>query len=132
MTLTVTRSVLELMRVEAERCHPLECCGLLLGSAADRIDTARPARNIAPDPARHFEIDPQALIDAHRAERSGAALLLGYYHSHPTGLAQPSATDRAEASGDGRLWAIVDGTEITFWRDAPEGFVRLPCQVVAG
>jgi len=130
MALTVTRSVLELLLAEAERAHPRECCGLLLGTAAGRIDSARPARNLAPDPARHFEIDPQALVDAHRAERQGGPLLLGYYHSHPTGIARPSATDRAQASGDGRLWAIVGGGEMTLWRDAAHGFERLPYQVV--
>jgi len=130
MALTLTRSALELLKAEAERAHPLECCGLLLGATPYRIDTALPARNLAPDPARHFEIDPQALIDAHRAERAGGPLLLGYYHSHPTGLAQPSATDRAEASGDGRLWAIVAEGEITLWRDAGERFERLPYETV--
>lgn len=130
MTVTLTRSALETMLIEAACAHPLECCGLLLGTAQDRIDTALPARNLANDPTRHFEIDPQALIDAHRAERRGGPLLLGCYHSHPTGLAQPSATDQTQASGDNRLWAIIGGGEITLWRDAPDGFERLFYQVV--
>jgi proteasome lid subunit RPN8/RPN11 len=132
MAVTLTSSVLKLMLAHARRAHPMECCGLLTGAAPDRIDTALPARNIAPDPARHFEIDPQALIDAHRAERQGGLQLLGYYHSHPTGLAQPSATDRAQASGDGRLWAIIGGSEVTLWRDRGERFQRLPYEVVDG
>jgi len=128
MALTVTRTVLELLRAEAKRAHPLECCGLLLGVARGRIDIVLPTRNIAPEPTRHFQIDPQALVDAHRAERRGGPLLLGYYHSHPTGLAQPSSTDQAEASGDGRIWAIVAADEITLWRDAG-GFEHLPYDV---
>jgi len=132
MALRLTRSVLEILRAEAIRAHPRECCGLLLGAADGYIDVALPVRNVAPDQARHFEIDPQALVDAHRAERHGGPKLLGYYHSHPSGLSQPSATDRAEASGDGRVWAIVAGREITLWRDKGEHFQRLPYEVVDG
>jgi proteasome lid subunit RPN8/RPN11 len=132
MALTLTRSVLDVLRAEAAKAHPLECCGLLFGRAQERVESALPARNIALDPARHFEIDPQALVEAHRAERGGGPLLLGYYHSHPTGLARPSATDRAQASGDGRLWAIVAGEEIALWRDAGERFEHLPYEVVGG
>ncbi|WP_299309251.1 M67 family metallopeptidase [uncultured Croceicoccus sp.] len=105
----------------AEKAHPHECCGLLLGHDG-RIDTARPARNVAPDPARHFEIDPKALIDAYRAARDGGPQVLGYYHSHPAGPAMPSATDRAMASGDGRLWAIAGEGRVRCWRDGPDGF----------
>ena len=130
MVLTLTRPVLDILFAEAQRAHPIECCGLLLGPSEDRVDLALPARNVAPDQARHFEIDPQALVDAHRAERRGGPKLLGYYHSHPTGIAQPSATDRAQAGGDGRLWAIIGGREITLWRDGGEHFERLPYEVI--
>ena len=50
---------------------------------------------------------------------------VGYYHSHPTGPAEPSATDRAQASGDGRVWAIVGEDGVTFWRDDERGFAPL-------
>ena len=85
-----------------------------------------------PDPARHFEIDPAALIAAHRAARGGGPEVLGYYHSHPTGRAEPSDTDRAQASGDGRIWAIVAQGRVQLWRDLPEGFEPLPLRVVGG
>ena len=103
------------MASEASRAHPHECCGILLGEG-DRITAIRPARNVHPRPATHFEIDPQALIDAHRAERGGGPKVLGYYHSHPTGLPEPSATDKASASGDGRIWAIISGDAVRLWR----------------
>jgi len=108
----------------ARAAAPHECCGLLLGRAGepDQVDEARPAANVHPAPATHFEIDPQALIDAHRAARAGGPAVLGYYHSHPSGPAAPSATDRALAAGDGRVWGIVAQGEVTFWRDEPHGF----------
>lgn len=112
------------MRREADRAASEECCGLLLGRGG-RIEEARPAANVAADRRRHFEIDPQALVDAHRAARAGGLEVLGYYHSHPTGPAEPSATDRASAARDGRAWAIVGETGIAFWRDGEAGFVPL-------
>ena len=122
----VTSAVLSQLRDEAARAHPRECCGILLGER-NRITAAVQARNVHPTPATHFEIDPQALIDAHRAARAGGPEVVGYYHSHPNGIAEPSMTDRAMAAGDGRVWAIIAGGQIAFWRDEPGGFVPLAC-----
>ena len=113
----------------ADSAYPLEACGLLLG-VGDRITEARSCSNVHPEPTRHFEIDPQALIDAHRAERGGGPSVLGYFHSHPSGPPEPSATDRANGTGDGRVWAIVGEGRVGWWRDTPDGFQPLsyaPC-----
>jgi proteasome lid subunit RPN8/RPN11 len=104
---------------------------LLLGED-DHIHEARPAANVHPDPARFFEIDPQTLIDAHRDARSGGPVLVGYYHSHPLGPPEPSATDRAQGTGDGRVWAIVGEGKIAIWRDAKDGFEPLSYSVHHG
>ncbi|OYX59908.1 MAG: hypothetical protein B7Y88_15990 [Sphingomonadales bacterium 32-64-17] len=91
--LEVAHQALEVILAEAARAEPEEACGLLLG-ADGRVLEARPAANVAQDKTRHFEIDPVALIDAYRAERGGGPRLIGYYHSHPVGPPEPSATDR--------------------------------------
>lgn len=135
-SIVVTGAVVEALRAEAGMATPRECCGLLLGREG-RIDLAVPARNVAADPFNRFEIDPQALIAAHREARAGGRAVIGYYHSHPTGAALPSATDRAHAAGDGRIWAIVapgaaDPDAIGWWRDAPDGFERLPSPTIDG
>ncbi|SMQ62485.1 Proteasome lid subunit RPN8/RPN11, contains Jab1/MPN metalloenzyme (JAMM) motif [Altererythrobacter xiamenensis] len=127
MHIEVTRDVIEALRAEARAAHPRECCGIMLGTA-ERVDALAPAANVHPAPDRHFEIDPQALIDAHRAARKGGPEVIGYYHSHPVGEAVPSSTDRAMASGDGRIWAIIAGEDVKFWRDMPDGFEVLSCQ----
>ena len=124
MELEVSSAVLAGLRAEAAAAHPLECCGILLG-AGSAISAHVPTRNVHPEPARHFEIDPQALVDAFRAERAGGAQVVGYYHSHPSGPPGPSATDRAMAAHDGRVWAIVGGDEVRFWRDNRQGFEAL-------
>ncbi len=131
MEIELTSGTMATLLEEARRAHPRECCGQLLGKDS-RVALAQPAANVHPDPERHFEIDPKALIAAHRAMRAGGLELLGYYHSHPNGRAEPSAADRASASGDGRIWAIVAGGEVRFWRDEPGGFVVLPSRVVGG
>lgn len=122
--LTLTSVAHTAMLAAATRAAPREACGLLLGHGT-HIHTAQPAANVHPDPACHFEIDPAALIAAHKAARAGGPQVLGYYHSHPNGLARPSATDRASAPGDGRVWSIVAAGRISFWRDGPSGFEPL-------
>ena len=130
MVLEVTSGAIATLLAEAARAHPHECCGLLLGGG--RIERAVTAVNVHPDPACHFEIDPAALIAAHRSARGDGPQVLGYYHSHPNGLAEPSATDRASASRDGRVWAIVAAGGVTFWRDGELGFEALPTRVPDG
>ena len=131
MELAVTSGALATLRKEALSAAPIEACGLLLGQGG-LIETAQLCANVAPDPARHFEIDPAALIAAHKAEREGGPQLIGYWHSHPNGLSEPSATDREQANGDGRVWAIVAGEGVTFWRDKIDGFEALPTRLIEG
>lgn len=124
MTLCVSRPAMDRLLAEARRAAPEECCGILLGRDG-LVDEAWPAVNVAVDRRRRFEIDPQALIDAHRAARRGGPQVIGYYHSHPGGTPEPSAIDRALAAGDGMVWAIVGETGVAFWRDEESGFVPL-------
>jgi proteasome lid subunit RPN8/RPN11 len=131
MEIELTRAAFERISAEAERAFPDEACGILLGRES-RIERARPARNVHPKPQTHFEIDPHALIDAHRAARNGGPKVVGYYHSHPAGPARPSDTDRSQATGDGRVWAIAGGGDVTFWRDDEDGFAALSYGVVDG
>ncbi len=126
----VTRDVLERLRQQARAARPQECCGLLLGESG-HIAAIRPAANVHPAPDTHFTIDAQTLIDAHRDARGGGLQIVGYYHSHPNGLARPSATDRQHAAGDGRIWAIIADDTISFWRDAENGFISLSCTIAA-
>ncbi|MBX7502115.1 M67 family metallopeptidase [Qipengyuania sp. YG27] len=128
MPIQVSSDVVASLLAEAERTHPLECCGILLGEG-DAIAAIRPVDNVHPQSERHFEIDPQALIDALRAARSGGPQVLGYYHSHPNGLPRPSATDRSLAASDGAIWAIIAAGRITLWRSGDAGFAALPYEV---
>lgn len=125
MTLEVSSDVLKELLGDAEAAHPRECCGILLGDGL-AITAIQPAGNVHPNPESHFEIDPQALVDAHRGARQGGAQVLGYYHSHPNGLARPSATDEAMTTGQGLVWAIIAAGRVSFWREGDARFAALP------
>jgi desampylase len=88
--------VLDAIAAHAEREHPKECCGLLLGTDGS-IDEALPLPNRAAEPARRYEIDPRDYLAVIKRCRDTPRTVIGAYHSHPRSSAEPSATDRAEA-----------------------------------
>jgi proteasome lid subunit RPN8/RPN11 len=122
MSLLIPADLLARLLVEAEASPDREICGLLFGEGGSIID-ARPAANVATDPATRFEIDPATLLAAHRAQRTGGPRLIGPYHSHPTGDAVPSACDAAAAE-PGSLWLILAGGVARAWRAEDAGFVE--------
>jgi proteasome lid subunit RPN8/RPN11 len=131
MTIEVSSALIAQLLALARTEHPQEVCGLLLGQGA-RVSNVRPCLNVHPQPERHFEIDPRALITAHRSAREGGPQIVGYFHSHPAGPPEPSATDRANATADGRVWAIVGEGTVRWWRDCEGGFVPLSYVVAEG
>ncbi len=92
----------------------------MFGTAAS-IDDATLCNNVAGDPSTTFEIDPTALIAAHRAMRAGGTQLIGHFHSHPIGHAEPSVRDAAAANGDGMFWLIIAQGEARLWRAVDGG-----------
>jgi proteasome lid subunit RPN8/RPN11 len=109
---TLRISSAALCRIVAEAAVSAdEICGLLLGDPA----AALACRNVHPTPARHFEIDPAALLRAYREARAGGPAVIGHYHSHPSGDPTPSPTDAAGAPPDGAIWLIVGGGEARAW-----------------
>ena len=123
----VAHALIAHLLAEAAASPEHEICGLLFGTAT-RIDEARATANVAADPTRRFEIDPAALLAAHRTERAGGARVIGCYHSHPGGRAEPSARDAADAE-PGRLWLIAGGGELRAWRAGADGFRPVPLTI---
>jgi desampylase len=97
-----------------------EICGLLFGTF-DRVEGLLPVTNISPDPTFRFELDPAALIMAHRAVRQSGPAVLGCYHSHPNGRPEPSECDAENAAPDGSIWVIIAGQTLTAWRSVEKG-----------
>ena len=119
MDLTISRVLCDEMRHAAASSPDAEICGLLLGRGSV-VETIRPCANIALDPRDSFEIDPAALIAAHRTARAGGASPIGHYHSHPRGSTAPSARDAAAAE-PGRYWIIIAEGELGCWLAVPGG-----------
>jgi proteasome lid subunit RPN8/RPN11 len=120
MPIRIAASLIARLMGEAAADPAREICGLLFGDAG-AITAARAAPNVAPDPERHFEIDPAVLFAALRAERRGGPRLIGHYHSHPNGRAEPSPRDLAAAE-PGKLWLIIGGARARLWRAGADGF----------
>ncbi|MBP8234945.1 M67 family metallopeptidase [Rhizorhabdus sp.] len=119
MPVRISRVLLDAILSRAAASPGLEVCGLLLGRG-ETVERVEHCRNVAVDPHSSFEVDPGALIAAHRVARAGGPSLLGHYHSHPNGIAAPSDRDRAAAE-PGSLWIIAAGSEIKAWRAASNG-----------
>lgn len=102
------------IRAAARAAFPTECCGLLEGtrdSEVFRVTALHPARNRATTTDR-FEIDPADHFAALKAARAAGHAIIGCYHSHPGGKAQPSATDLAGAGEDNFLWLIASNQDL--------------------
>lgn len=120
MAVRISRTLLDLILADAAMGEGVERCGLLLGKEG-RIAEVRFAANTAPDPSRHFELDPAVLLAAYKASRAGGLKVLGHYHSHPSGQAVPSRTDAECATDDGSLWLIVADGAVALWRAVGTG-----------
>jgi proteasome lid subunit RPN8/RPN11 len=110
---------LEIIRTEAERVYPHECCGVLLGFLTeDRkfiVEEVRPTENVwngsaiaeferlAPGARMgeskrgNYAIAPQDLLRVQKQARDRNLNIIGIYHSHPDCPAIPSEFDRQVA-----------------------------------
>lgn len=125
MRLTLPSDVMARMRAAAEAAFPEEACGLLIGSGAEggvRVEDMVPSANVAGDPARCFEVDPALHLRLQRELRGTERQVIGHYHSHPDGVARPSAEDVARIADPAMVWVILSVTAdgvadpVTAWR----------------
>lgn len=115
----------------ARECHPEEACGILGGEHGEErstAETAHPAENASPVPEREYEIDPAEQFELMEAIEGADREVAGFYHSHPHGPTEPSATDGARATWDGYSYVVVslagDSPEVNAWRWTGESFER--------
>jgi proteasome lid subunit RPN8/RPN11 len=113
-TLVIGEELLEAIRAAARRAYPSECCGLIEGAASEdgwRASAVHSAANLAEEPSRHFLIDPDVQFRLMRSLRGTGRDIIGCFHSHPGGDAEPSQRDREGAGESGFLWLIVGARE---------------------
>ncbi len=89
--------------------------------------------NVADDPSSAFAVDPQAQFDLLRSLRGSNRRVIGHYHSHSRGPAQPSPRDLAMAHDPQALWLLVAGEELRAFRRPAEAhsFVEVPVMVLS-
>ncbi len=93
----------------------IEACGVLLGTIDEQgnwhVEQAHPLRNIFASPV-YFEFAPEDLLTV---EIEHPDRIVGVYHSHPTGFARASSTDRDnmkrvnKEQGIPWVWCIIRG-----------------------
>jgi desampylase len=131
MLLRISSKSIAAIRAHAAETPDEEVCGLLFGTV-EAVEAVQRCANVADTPATSFEIDPAALIAAHKAERAGGAKLIGHYHSHPNGVYAPSAVDASNADVAGQYWLIIAGTELGAWYVTdPHHFVECALSIVS-
>jgi proteasome lid subunit RPN8/RPN11 len=92
----------------ARRQPHRECCGILAGQDG-LITRAFPAKNVAADPVRNYEIAPKEIVRLMAELRKRRLEFLGIYHSHPNwrDTNEPSAKDIALAYYSEAIYFIV-------------------------
>jgi proteasome lid subunit RPN8/RPN11 len=92
----------------ARRQPHRECCGILAGRDG-LITQAFPAKNVAADPVRNYEIAPKEIVRLMGQLRKRRLEFLGIYHSHPNWLDtnEPSPKDIALAYYSEATYFIV-------------------------
>lgn len=112
MRVRIFTGVAAQIRAHAGHAGPEECCGLLIGSPEEIVETVA-SPNVAADPRRRFEVSPALLLATHRRARSA---LIGCYHSHPGGDLTPSPRDAAMAAAAMPLWIIASPERLRLWK----------------
>jgi proteasome lid subunit RPN8/RPN11 len=130
----------------AEAAYPREACALLVGDESLRVAEIVPAANLATTPEREFELDPAVHVAVMRRLRETnetnrkivGPRIIGHWHSHPNGRAEPSAQDAAMIYDRSLVWlisAVQDGragAPQAFLPDAAAtGFTPLPLEINA-
>jgi len=126
--LAIPATIRDAMVAHCLREAPLECCGLL-GGTAPTVSSFHPLRNASKSETR-YDADPSDLIAAVQDLRRRGAEILAIYHSHPRWAAIPSQTDlRENHYGDvPRIIVSLLGEEpeVRIWRLGPDSYEELP------
>ncbi len=110
MNISITAAQLGEIEQHARRALPAEACGLIAGridSDGDALVTALHASENLAEGCGSFEVDPALHISLQRQLRGSDEEIIGVYHSHPDGPAEPSAHDARAAAYGGWVWLIT-------------------------
>lgn len=112
MILQIDAKLTKQMVDAAEAAFPAEACGLIIGRGKGqliRVIRVVPAANLRGDTGDCFELDPAVRIAVEKELRDSGTKdrIIGHYHSHTDGTADPSGTDRTMAHEPELAWVII-------------------------
>jgi proteasome lid subunit RPN8/RPN11 len=110
------------LRKLAHDAAPEECCGVLLGNRG-AVSEIRGIRNVAG--RGRFEMDPDDLFAVLAAADDEGLDVVGSFHSHPGGRAEPSDVDEAGAV-PGWLTVVIGRRRVRAWSIGPSGRSEVP------
>ncbi|CBJ79807.1 putative phage minor tail protein (phage tail protein) [Xenorhabdus bovienii SS-2004] len=101
-----------------KQMYPNECCGVI--AQKSRVEKYFPCKNLAPNPAEQFQLDPGDYLAA-----SIWGTITGIVHSHPDATTMPSDLDEAQCDFTELPWHIVSYPEGDFRTIYPRGELPL-------
>jgi proteasome lid subunit RPN8/RPN11 len=104
--LKIARRDLDQIRDHALQGYPYEVCGLI-GGRGDTAEIVVPVPNASLTPRVAYEMERQAMVDAIIGFQRAGREVVGIYHSHPGGQAEPSESDIGQATWPDVVWLIV-------------------------
>jgi proteasome lid subunit RPN8/RPN11 len=132
---TINVGAFKTLLLDTYKRQRIEACGLLLGGIDEagnwHVEEAHPLRNIFDSPV-YFEFAPEDLL---AADLVHPGRIIGVYHSHPTGLAVASFTDRKNMKRVNVeeqipwVWLIISGPfdhPPTLLQHAPRHLHKIP------
>ncbi len=112
------RDIIDALKSHALREAPREACGVLAGRKG-AVEEIYECRNASKYPETIYEIAPAELLKTLEDIESRDMEVLGFYHSHPMGLDEPSLIDEGRATWPGYSYVIVSisgESSVSSWR----------------
>lgn len=101
MALKIGAADMDSIHEHAKEAYPEECAGVLVGTDDGKkkviVDTWRADNTHGGERERRFLIEPLKIKEFEDNARERDLDILGFYHSHPDHLAEPSEYDRDHA-----------------------------------
>ena len=101
----MSRVFRDMMIAHALEEVPNECCGLLLGRDGV-VERVVAMKSDPPAPDRYY-MDPVRQVEVFEEMQKHGQSLIGIYHSHPRGPAEPSGADVQMAYHRGVAYVII-------------------------
>lgn len=109
------KPIVDQMLDHARELPKEEVCGLVLSNGVKSVILR--GENIARNPVIHFDLDPEAFMRVPDGWE-----VVGTYHSHPSGLVQPSEADHAACEATNIPMHIVSGENGAYYCLSPSGY----------